>query len=144
MHTRIMILLAVAVSSLWGCASTAERMAKKGIEPLTADELRTTLPGNSVYERGDTWEYTGYLRSDGTLFGRSWWDGGEETATGKWEITDEGLYCRDWDNDWGGGGYGCLRMYRDGDKIVYDWASGSKGKNPTGTMLPVKGNAFDL
>ena len=144
MRTRSLIKLVAVCLFLFGCTSTAEQMAEKGIEPMTAAEIREAFTGNSAYIKGPDWEYTGYYNPDGTLIGRSWWQGGEETATATWEIKDDGLLCRDWDNDWGGGGYGCARMYRDGENIVYDNVSGSAGKYPSLTLTLSEGNAFNL
>jgi len=144
MRTRDFILVVATSVLVFGCTSTSERMAEKGIEPMTAAEIRETISGNSLYLKGPYYEYAGYFKPDGTLIDRVWWNGGEETSTGIWEIKDEGLICRNWENDWGGGGYGCSHWYRDGENIVFDAVSGSKGKISTGTMTPSTGNAYEL
>ena len=144
MHLKHLIAAAALGATLAGCASTSDEMAEKGIAPMTADQLEATFPGNTAYIKGSGWEWAGYYADDGTIRGRSWWSGGEETATASYEITDDGLICRDWDNNWGSGGYGCSRYYQDGDKIVYDAVSGSKGKYPTGTLTVSEGNSYGL
>lgn len=144
MSKKSLLILAAVSAILAGCASTSERMAEKGIEPMSADELKATFPGNTAYQKGDGWEWAGYYTTDGTIIGKSWWNGGEKRATATYEITDDGHICRDWDNEWGGGEYGCTLFYRDGDNIVYDVVSGSKGKYPTGTITVSEGNSYGL
>ena len=144
MRTRGLIQIVAVAAFLVGCASTAEKMAEKGVEPMTAEELRTTITGNSFYQRGDGWEWAGYFKPDGTATGRAWGSWGEVVANGTWDITDDGLQCEDWENEWGGDGRGCSHWYQDGDLIVYDHVSGSKGQEPTGTLKFSEGNAYNL
>lgn len=61
---------------------------------LTGDELRVLLVGNTLY--GQDWDQV--LREDGNT--ESKW--GSDSDTGKYWITDDGKYCRQW-TKWGDG-----------------------------------------
>lgn len=61
------------------------------------------------------------------MTGRVSWPGGEEVASGVWEISADGLYCRTWGNQWGAGRRGCFRVSRGGELLVFDHVSGSGG-----------------
>jgi hypothetical protein len=85
-------------------------------EPLTAEVLRSTLPGNtatgeSVY--GGKWHI--YNVPDGTLLYRP---SGGQTEKGTWEITDDGRYCRQW-SDVGAGNRQCWVHFKEGDVYEY-------------------------
>lgn len=73
-----------------GCATVP-----KGVEPLTADELRAMLPGNTVYVKGDGFEYFTFYEKDGAYRGKAWGNWGEDPFKGKWEIKDTGEVCYD-------------------------------------------------
>jgi len=55
------------------------------------------------------------------------WSGGQEVASGIWEVSADGLYCRTWHNEWGAGKRGCFRVSRSGETLVFDHVSGSRG-----------------
>lgn len=71
-----------------GCATIPD-----GVEPLTAVEVRSIFSGNSVYIKGQQFEYSAYLNADGTYKGKAWGSWGEDPSRGTWKITDEGLIC---------------------------------------------------
>lgn len=94
-------------------------------------ELHDALLGNTLSRSGGPfwrrWDYAGVHGGDGAITGRISWSGGEEVATGVWEISPDGLYCRTWSNRWGGGQRGCFRVARGGEILVFDHVSGSGG-----------------
>lgn len=92
-----------------GCATIPD-----GVEPLTADELRSILPGNSVYIKGQQFEYAGYYFKNGDFKGRAWGSWGEEREQGTWEITDDGLICYKYDKTGQEGN--CRQLYPDKKK----------------------------
>ena len=53
--------------------------------------------------------------------------GGEEVVSGVWEVTSDDLYCRTWENHWGGGKRGCFRASQGGEAFVFDYVSGASG-----------------
>ncbi len=130
---RFLMLLAGLFAT--ACGSLPAPDAALSLRPLAAAEVRQTLLGHTLYRRGGdwwrTWEYAGFHRAtnsqDGTMTGRVWWPEGEEIAAGVWEVTDAGLYCRTWQNNWGDGRRGCFRVSRDGDTLVFDHVSGASG-----------------
>ncbi len=60
------------------------------LQPLTTAELRDTLVSNALSRSGGPfwrqWDYAGVHRGNGTMTGRVSWSGGEEVATGVWEV----------------------------------------------------------
>ncbi|MBY8976053.1 hypothetical protein KHP62_09565 [Rhodobacteraceae bacterium NNCM2] len=140
-HLPLMLGMVLAIS---GCKTTEEAMAEKGIAPMTGDEIMATMNDASVRQTGDGWVWVGYYKPDGTMVGMSTWDGGTKSGSGIWEVKDD-LICEDWDNDWGGGEYGCSAYYREGDTITYTHVSGSKGNYPEGEFTVVgTGNVNNL
>ena len=123
------VLAAMAVVLLAACQQVMER--DSGPTPLDADALRETLIRNTLVRSGGPffyrWRYYGIHRDEGIMTARVVWPGGEEHASGSWEITPDGLYCRTWNNEWGAGKRGCFKATRDGDEIVFDHVSGSSG-----------------
>ena len=65
------------------------------LQPLDKAELRETLTTNTLSRSGGPfwrrWEYAGVHHDDGTLSGRVSWSGGQEVASGVWEISRDGL-----------------------------------------------------
>ncbi len=116
-------------------ARTADRSA------LSADEVRTTLAGNSVYVGGQGSEFAAVHNSDGSMNGKIWGGGNEQSGGGAWRVDDNGQYCRKWDNAWSQGQWGCFEVYREGDQLQLERVSGS-GAN--GAMELQSGNPHDL
>ena len=123
--------LFLSAMALSGCASLTTPDDDQPLQPLSSAEIRTALTENSLYRRGGRWwrrwEYTGFYRADGSVTGRVWWSGGEEIVQGHWNVTAAALFCRTWENNWGDGKRGCFRVSRAGDRIVFDYVSGSSG-----------------
>lgn len=126
----VALLLALPLS-LTGCTGWPRVASNAMLQTVEAGDLRELLADNTLYRRGrrvaGAWHYAGLQRADGTILARIWWAGGEERASGRWEVTDRGIYCRIWDNHWGGGERGCFRVSRSGDTLVFDHVSGSRG-----------------
>ena len=126
---RFLMLLAGLFAA--ACGSLPAPDAALSLRPLAAAELRQTLLAHTLSRRGGTWwrawEYAGLHREDGTMTGRVWWSDGQEIAEGKWQLTEEDLYCRTWGNHWGDGRRGCFRVSRDGETLVFDHVSSASG-----------------
>jgi hypothetical protein len=94
--------------------------------------IRTTVLNNTLHRCGwrafRRWEYTNAHQPDGTMTGTIRWSKGSEVTRGTWDISDEGLHCRQWDNQWGDGEIGCFRVRRNGQSLVFTHVSGSSGE----------------
>lgn len=124
---------------------TEEQMAGQGNDPLSGEEIRKTLVGNSTHETGHSsggrYQFAAYFMEGGQARGRAWWSGGQQEGTGRWRI-DGNLWCERWNPDkWGGGREICQKVYKDGNQVSFIVVSGS-GDNDTVTLK--KGNAYDL
>ncbi len=131
-----------------GCRTTPTAEDESAFTPLSGSEVRETLGGNSLYREGGdllrSWEYVGLLREDGTLSARVWWSGGEEFADGVWEVTEDDLYCRTWNNNWGDGERGCFRVSKAEQTLAFDHVSGSRGDADRYTYRFLPGNPYGL
>jgi len=129
--------LALAALGLAGCSEIGEPepvaegtdIVDRGVSALTAAEVEIYLRNSTLSHAGETRDWHVYLAEDGTLrgvgLGRE--DRSRETARGVWRVTPDGLICRQWDGDWGGGLAGCARVYRYGDEYVFV-ADGAEGE----------------
>ncbi len=126
---RVAILL--VASLLAACQSPTDSDPSESLQPLAAAEIGQALVGNTLSRSGGSfwrqWDYVAVHRADGTMTGRVSFSGGEEVVSGVWEIAPDGLYCRTWENDWGGGKRGCFRASRGGESLVFDHVTGSSG-----------------
>ncbi len=142
------IVLAIALLALTGCQSPAVPDIAASAGPFDGGELRETLLGHTLSRTGGPlwrrWDYAGVHRADGTITGRVSWSGGEEVASGVWDISPEGLYCRAWNNDWGDGRRGCFQVRRSGDVLVFDHVSGSRGDADSYAYRLLPGNPHGL
>ena len=109
--------------------------------PLTAEEVRALLMGNSLFADGSALKFAALHRADGTLKGKAWGSDDPRTGTGTWKVEPDGAYCRKWDNEWAGGEWGCFRVFRQGNALIMEHISGA-GAN--GQMTLVQGNAHEL
>ncbi len=144
-----LITMLVVSTTLMACESmdtkVANQIAESGATALTADEIRTTMSGNSVYEKGKTskgnpMQFTGYYQ-DGTMKGRAWGSGWDETDTGTWKATENNEFCRMWSN-WRDGKEGCFKLYRLSDtEIAWEAVSGA-GSMSISSIEP--GNPYEL
>lgn len=78
------------------------------------------------------------------MTGRAWWPGGREVSDGIWEAIDGDQYRRQWRNQWGDGGRGCGRVFRDGATVIFDHVSGTKGTRERYAYLLLSGNPHGL
>ena len=112
---------------------------------MTSEQLHSAYTGNSVYEKGDGWEFTAFYRPDGTVQGRAWWDGGERSSPGQWRVTDDGQYCSKWAHQkWGGGEESCFAMFWDQDHVNWVRVSGRMEREITGQTQFHQGNKFNM
>lgn len=149
---KVFVLTTAAASflALTACETaekkTAKSLAESGAPPLTAEEIRSTLIGNSVYSKFRTRksnspaEYTGYYE-DGTIRARAWGSGWDDTDSGTWEATSDSQYCRSW-NNWREGKRACYELYKlDDGRVFFKHVSGN-GSSSTETVSA--GNTFEL
>lgn len=139
----------IAVAALVGlaaCAATEAEMVEQGIEPLDAAAIERTFGGNTIRVDGDGWTHHSFMGADGAIRGTSTWRGGSESATGIREVSADGLWCRDRDNDRAGGGYGCAAAYpaegEDDDVLFHRRGTKSSVTRFEATVL--EGNPRDL
>lgn len=99
---------------------------------LSAPEIRQTVTGNALTRCGSQllgqWRYTGRHMRDGTMEAVVLAGARREDAAGIWRVTDEGLYCRTWNNAWAQGQEGCFRVIRSGQSLIFDHVSGAAGE----------------
>ena len=147
MIARSIITLLAAVT-LASCGTSSKSDPDASAIPLGPAEIRGALVANTLYREGgdwwQSWEYAGFHRDDGTMIGRAWWPGGAETAVGTWEISQDGLYCRTWNNHWGDGAYGCFRVERSGDTLIFAQTENAPGNTETYRYQHKPGNPFGL
>jgi hypothetical protein len=104
-------------------AGLPEGKAAPRVAPLTAAEMRSLFPGNTLTGEntyGERWH--AYFAPDGKMFGRTF-DG--QTDEGTWEITDDGQDCEQY-NNWQGGRRRCFINFKKGDEYEYWYADGSR------------------
>lgn len=113
-------------------AATGADIVARGTDPLTAAEIRIYLRDSTLTHTGETRDWHVYLAPEGALFGLgvNREDRSEVRATGRWTVVEDGLLCREWDNDWGGGIAGCARVYRYGEDYVFVARSAAEGEEP--------------
>ena len=81
-------------------------------EPMRASEMRSLLSGNTVSgrtARGS--DFHVYHRPDGVMSGQTHT---VDYDVGKWEITEDGKFCRQW-RTWRHGARDCFDMYQTGE-----------------------------
>lgn len=113
--------------SIAGCAS-----APPDGTPLNAEQIRAAVTGSPLTRCGRVllgqWRYTGRHSGDGSMTALVLAGETRDEATGTWRATDDGLYCRAWNNNWAQGREGCFRVTRSGDKLTFDHVSGAPGE----------------
>ena len=125
--------------------SLEQEMVDANVPTLTGPEIERTLRGNTLHRHGSTagrdWQWVGHFRPDGTMTGRAWWNQGERVGEGHWSVEGDS-FCREWANSWGGGGFGCYRLYRDGDRLTMVKVSGSGDDERQSYLMP--GNPYGV
>ncbi len=108
-----------------GCDSgTTSVVAAPELERLTATELESMLPGNTLATPpSEETAWAVFYEANGI----EWGDYGGDTDTGKWRIGG-GMLCSDWDT-WGDGER-CFTLYRTGagevlgySEDVHEWTA---------------------
>ena len=115
--------------------ATDSDIVSRGADPLTAAEIRLYLRDSTLTHVGETRDWHVYLSPDGQLsgvgIGRD--DEGRLRSRGTWTAVSDGadgLICRRWDSDWGGGLEGCATVYKYGDDYVFVQRGGPEGEPP--------------
>lgn len=81
------------------------------VKTLTASEIKKTFAGNTM----DHTKVYVFWAPDGTIRGKA--KQSDATDTGKYTISDDGIYCRAWDN-WRGGSEQCGHIAKSGDEYA--------------------------
>ena len=150
-HQPILAILLLATALLAACRSSPEPFPAPAAQPrpLDAATLRQTLVTHTLTRSGGPfwrpWDYAGVHRPDGTMTASVTWQGrGGDRATGAWEITPKGHYCRTWSNDWADGKPGCFQVTRYGATLIFDHESGVPGDAGRYRYRLRPGNPFGL
>ncbi len=106
-----MILAGEVIRPFCASAPAAAPPDKLHNAPLSVEELRAELPGNTFA--------TGAQRVFIPPDGRQYLAVGTRADIGRWRITPAGLYCRTW-NVGDGGRERCHHVYRDGETFAFD------------------------
>lgn len=142
LHTKAGLAALAAAFGLTACAPDAGQRTTKdpdpisesadivdrGVPPLTGAEIAAYFKNSTLVHRGETRLWEVYLDEDGAMRGRSTvlkQEGGRETAFGSWEATDDGLFCRQWSNDWAGGERHCAEVFQRGNDYLFVERGGS-------------------
>jgi hypothetical protein len=125
-HVDTMVLAGEAIRP-FPCPAGSGKALPPEPQPLTANDLRATLPGNTLH-----WDpvnifpgvFGGHLTivvaADGMLYGTftSGPDGGTEHDVGLWHITADGQFCNRW-HVWLGRREGCSAVSREGEIFTF-------------------------
>lgn len=98
--------------------ATDKDVIAREFPPLGPAEVRIFLTNSTLRHAGKTRVWTVYLAADGSMSGLATakdGKGGQERARGRWEVLEDGRFCRDWDGDWGEGDSGCALIYKEGE-----------------------------
>lgn len=148
-HASLIALLILVAGLIAGCQTSSgslqPEMAEENVSLMTGAEIEQALKGNTLRRTGSTagmeWQWAGHYRPDGTMSARAWWNTGERVAEGRWSI-EGNRFCREWENNWGGGDQGCFRIYRQGDRLTMIKVSGSGDEE--GRSYLITGNPYDV
>ena len=119
-------IVAVAMSDNGGCSASRDA----GPGPLTAEEIKATLAGNTVKTADE--EIYALVSADGTLKGLNIPSGATE---GSWRVSDNAVLCATW-NAPGGPQENCSTFQFVSPEIGYNWGGSS--------LLVLEGNPQGL
>jgi hypothetical protein len=107
-------LMAILASALLFSGCSGSSPIARGDAPLTAEEMKTVLLGNSIV--GDNWDgpYTVYFPAYGEMRGLR---AAHYKDVGTWRADDDTI-CATWDN-WWGGVERCWGIYLDGNTVSW-------------------------
>ena len=108
------LFLAAAPMLIAALLTGAVRPVLADERPMSADEIREALAGNTVEGLWRNTPYLSYFQPNGVTLFRP--EGGEQ-ETGKWRIDkDKDQYCA-----WlARTGWRCYRLYRDGRTVIWE------------------------
>ena len=107
-------LMATLASALLFSGCSGSSPAELGDAPLSAEEMKTVLVGNSIV--GDNWDgpYTVYFPAYGEMRGLR---ASHYKDSGTWRADDDAI-CATWEN-WWGGVERCWGIYLDGSTVSW-------------------------
>lgn len=120
-----LIQLVVLVIFLSGCSpGTQSHLIKNGQSPLTAEQLFTTVSGNSLHLEAIDFDATLYFQKDGAF---SAVDRLKNRDTGKWDISSENELCLQF-RVWYYGDLKCYSVFRDQkpDSFIFFTENGAR------------------
>ena len=149
MHGKWIFCLGVMaiVAALAGCLPQQKQTIARIVQP---SELTKKLIGNSLFRQGwrgaAKFRFSSHHRADGTMSARSWWFGGDQRTTGTWYVSDDGLYCRTWDNLWAEGKEGCFTVAQAAEdgSLIFDHVRGLPGSDKRYVYQVLLGNPHKL
>ena len=140
----------VIVASMSACLPHQGAQKTVIAEPVQAASLQQQLVGNSLFRQGwrgaAKFRFASHHHADGTVSAKSWSFGGETKTTGQWYISDDGLYCRTWDNFWAEGKEGCFSVMKspnDG-RLIFNHVRGLPGSDRRYVYQVLAGNPHSL
>ena len=123
-------LIAALVATLAGCngnrvdspppVAQGEDLVTRDPRALNGAEISAFLRNSTLVHEGSQRTWYVYLRENGTLAGRGIHkdNDGVEDSHGTWEVANDQI-CRQWANDWAGGGRGCATVYQNGEEFTF-------------------------
>jgi|SRR6056297_684792 len=141
---------ALGLSACNGPVSPTEPVAAGGdvvsrpVPALSAAEVRLFLRDSTLSHRGEARIWHVYLGEDGSMIGfsRDLETKATERTTGRWFVLEDGQFCREWSNDWGGGAFDCAAVYRYQNDYAFVPAGSGEETQLRRTRRP--GNAENL
>ncbi|MEL6210604.1 MAG: hypothetical protein AAFR44_10575 [Pseudomonadota bacterium] len=88
---------------------------------LSGTEVEIYLRNSTLSHKSEDLRWHVYVGADGSLTGLARARDGSQVqrARGRWEVSPEGLLCRQWEGDWGGGRSGCATVYQYGSEYAF-------------------------
>ena len=108
--TLVRILIALFVTTIPALAAP---------KPLTTDEIRTLLTGNTVHGTWAGREYFSYFEANGWT---TYVEPGKPSSQGRWQPHD-GKYCSKWGEF---GSESCYALEMDGDTLLWVTTEGAR------------------
>jgi len=136
--TKTTVIRSLTFAAMLGAASPGAA----ALGNATKDQLLAAYNDNTLYLETFSYEFASYYDADGTARGRGWNLIGEERGSATWHVTDAGLFCVQWHNDWAGGNENCYTVQLSGKESIFTHVSGEGGKSRTFVILA--GNPYSL
>ncbi|MEM6943218.1 MAG: hypothetical protein AAF416_07785 [Pseudomonadota bacterium] len=104
-----------------GSLPEGEAITESPRAALNPTEIEVFLRDSTLSHQSDELVWHVYLGRDGSLTGLARGEDGRQVqrARGRWEVTEDGFLCRQWDGSWGGGASGCAQVYQFGTDFVF-------------------------